>query len=536
MFKYKIALTVCLAMVSIQAFAGTCGSAKVLSGNTCSNVKVEMHFDGCTSKIEPLVAPQIICTQNTIKARYQTSEYRYESIFEKHDDGWGEVKWKGPGTLVESVRPSTAKASSAKPPAAKAAAIPKAPTIPAPAVEAKVTPAEAPAHTPETVEKAQVAAKPEASTPPAPATPPAPPTSAAAAAPAPEAPRGPSAAEPEPAGKLSFSGYADLRFTNYAINNLNVSGNPESGFGVEDGAFYATYEKGKVLLTIDVPFRRAKVSDDLNPNPNGTHQANASNSSLIQFGGDKAQIYGKYKVLDYLAIDVGQWDTPYGVEVNDSKDRVFGKTGLVYDYLLPVTHTGAMVEFSMGPFSAKGFAANPNNKGSFGDSASGDNNTEYGGTVGFSNDWLRGQVGYMSRSIIAANGTDRADRSLIDATAGTTLGPFTIDFEFGVLNDPSKNTLTAGDATDREEAGLGFLALATYKIIDPLLIGFRYEHLDKDPGGTGISQANAYGGSLHYKLNSQLELRTEYVYNMFKQIDGTPWDNRRFNVATLFYF
>ena len=65
------------------------------------------------------------------------------------------------------------------------------------------------------------------------------------------------------ASSLNWGGFVDLRHTtvNLGENPSGESGNPESGFGLEDAAFFGTYNKDKFVLFLDLPFRRQKDSD-----------------------------------------------------------------------------------------------------------------------------------------------------------------------------------------------------------------------------------------------------------------------------------
>ncbi|PWU19084.1 MAG: hypothetical protein C5B49_06290 [Bdellovibrio sp.] len=490
-----------------------CGSANVTAGDTCSNVKVEFNFNGCSVNSQPQPAQKILCEGTQIKARYEIDGYRYEALFNKKDGGWGSgVTWESVGQMKEYEKEKKNKHSEAK-------ATQKSETHPAAKVDAKPaerTPGAAPSTAPAVTPQTPVAASP-----------------APAAAPASTAPASATAAAP--ASPLKFSGFFDFRYSTFsAPQDPNVvDAHSESGFGLEDAAFYMNYEKDRVSFVMDLAFRRGKTYD-LNPTVAPPH--NESNFSTFALGVDKSQLYLRYKVLDSLIFDFGQFDTVYGVEVNDSKDRVFGKTGLVYDLTLPVTHTGFMAEYANNGFSVKALAANPNNKGSNGTSPTQDTNTEYGVAAGYSNEVIRGQLGYMARPIATADGTGMASRSLVDVTAGTTLGRYSLDLEYSMVSDPSKNTLTPTDNTDTEKAGTGLLALATVKIAEPFLLGLRYEIINDDPSSMSLSHADALGLSLHYKLSSDLELRSEYIGYNYQNVAGTKWSDARFNVAALVLF
>ena len=457
---------------------GECGSAKVISGDTCSNVKVELHFDGCAIKSEPEIAPRIICSGQTIKARTEKNDTRFEASFEKVDKGWGHVEWKSMGAMKQFTK--------------QVAAAPAAPKTSEPTSAKTAEPAKA-----------------------------------ADAAPA------TSAASP-----LKFSGFFDLRYTNVtADNDPNlVRPNAESGFGLEDGAFFVNYEKEKLSFVGELAFRRSKDSDN---SAITSSNSNQSQSNFIAVGVDKSQLFFKYKLNADWALDVGQFATIYGVEVNDSKDRAFGQTGLVYNAVIPLTHQGAMIEFNRGAVSVKGFGADPNNKGSNGTSAAGDDKTEYGVAAGYTTETVRGQVGYMTRPILSGQ-----NRTLTDITAGATHGNLSIDLEYALVDDPSKNSLTPSNTSDHEKVGTAFLALLAYKINEPWQIALRYESLTDAPNGSSqagpvepnLKSASSYGAILKYKLSPELELRGEYNAYTFNAVGAAETQPKRANVAAVVTF
>lgn len=340
-------------------------------------------------------------------------------------------------------------------------------------------------------------------------------------------------------GKLSFSGYADLKYNNYSPDkdSPNVgTANAESGFMVSEGALFVGYAKEKWSLFLDAPFRREMNGDDAGTG--GT--ANASNNANIVFGADKAQAYVKYKIMDGLHFQLGQFDTMFGVELNDSKDRIFGKTGLVYDAMLPVTHTGVLLGWEGMGINVKLMAANANGKGSQGSDGVGNDKTEYGASVGWANEMWRAQLAYLTRSTNKAGTTpaEHDSRTLMDLTAGVTL-PFglMVDLEYAMLKDPSKNVLTTA-ANDSEDDGTGLLALVSYKINDDFTAGVRYEMLDKAPSAGTWDKATDYGVALHYNLDANFQARAEYLmYNYDPIATGAKdYDESRFAVGVLASF
>ncbi len=485
-----------------SAASAACATAKVDSGDTCSNVKVLFSFDACETKREPVFAKRIVCVKETIKARFQDDSIRYEAQFEKQSDGWGGVSWKSLGPVNQMVMKE--KSTSTKNKMAVAPAV-----APEPKPEFWGKPAET---QPMAVkaEPAVEAIKQEVA----------------------EMKREISS-ESSP---FKLGGFIDFRFANYVVPKDSpdvATANAESGFILEDGAFQASYEKDKVSVTLDVPFRRALAGDATKTGA----QYNAGN--VIVFGADKTQAFGKYKAASNFTMYLGQFDTLFGVELNDSKDRVFGKTGLVYDLTLPVVHSGVMAEVGLGSITTKLFAANPNNKVSYGTSSSNDATNEYGVAFSYSSDMFRGQVGGMTRLIDKLGQTTQGQRTLIDVIVGGTFGSLSVDLEYNQLTDPTKNTLTAA-ATDTENAGVGILGLINYKFSDEFSAGVRIERVTDDPVGgssAGVKSfktADSQGLSLAYKLAPEATFKTEFTGYKYKNTADKEWSESRIYAGAVF--
>lgn len=319
---------------------------------------------------------------------------------------------------------------------------------------------------------------------------------------------------------FKMNGYFDFRFNSIENNdnpNVTHSGQPESGFSIEEAALYVSGQATDFSFFLDLPLRRDKTT------------AGVSESSQLVLGADRAQAYLKVLLMDSLFLTLGQFDTPYGVELNDSKDRVFMKTGLLYDYALPVTHTGVSIDGSVSSLSYRVLAANSNNKGSFGNTTSGDNQTEFGATLGFSNEYLRSQLGYISRAIEESSGEKGGTRSMFDATFGFNWKSAAFDFEWASVQNDNKTT---------KKNGTAFMFLPTYKFNDQFLLGLRFEMLK---GGVDASatfeDADSAGLSAHWKLNDNLQFRSEIIkFNYNTQSGGTEGDQTRVTFTSLFSF
>lgn len=182
---------------------------------------------------------------------------------------------------------------------------------------------------------------------------------------------------------------------------------------------------------------------------------------------------------------------------------------------------------------AKFIAANPNNKGSFGYSADGDNQTEYTFTLSKTEESLRGLLGLMSRPIQSADGTQQQNRVLINTIMGFSVGKFHFDFEYDTLLDPSKNTLTPNDSSDLEKLGSASMAILSYPITSNLDGALRFEHLVNDPGKQSVGQLDSAGLALKYLVNDELQIKTEWIHYNAIGVDGNEWSDSRYIVALL---
>jgi len=96
-------------------------------------------------------------------------------------------------------------------------------------------------------------------------------------------------------------------------------------FAVSDGAIYFQHGVGSANVMVDVPFATGTGSEALMLDPGSKGQAYVSSNTTHGF---------KWKL--------GQWDTPFGYEANDSVDRTFNTDGAVAS-AMPVVHRGMSV-------------------------------------------------------------------------------------------------------------------------------------------------------------------------------------------------
>lgn len=326
-------------------------------------------------------------------------------------------------------------------------------------------------------------------------------------------------------------GFLDFRFSNFNVSksSRSSSGQPESGFNLEDGALYGNYTNEQIEGIIDIAFRRGKDSDK---DSSATYPNQSSNNNLA-FGLEKSQLFLRYKVTPDLSIDAGQFDTVFGLEANDSKDRVFSNFGTLSETFLPFTHTGLMIEYSWGTFFNKTLIANPNSRGSLGSSAIDKRSLEYGSVLGFSGSVTHGQVGFLARRVNAANLQSAKNRVLLDALFGFKVGILDWDFEYSRLRDPNKNTLNP-NVNDIEKSAQGYSSIATFKFSPSIQNSWRFEYTRNDPSALGIKSAKTAGTSIHYRIKEELECRTDFTYSKFATVSAEKFHSTRFNLGIIF--
>lgn len=449
-----------------SASMSTCAQAKVVSGDTCSNVKVEFNFANCgTPQSKPLAtnAPsRIICKGKTITARSSNENFRAEAKFEKTEDGWGSVQWKP----VAAVRTFIVDQSNESSPAVS-----------------KV----------ETVEAEPVRA------------------------PSAEPPALPIATSPV---SVTVNGFLDMRYTGYRSADSAVNEKTRSGFLLEDGALYFSVKKGSVEAMVDLPFSR-----------NGLLPSTTADIGIAK---TKTQVYGRYSFGSTMNLTFGQFDTLFGLELNDSKDRVFGNVGLAYSQTLPIVHSGAYLTYSENGFTLRALTANPSDRQTFGSDPA-DSSTEYGGILGYSNSFFRGQFGFLTRAVAdLSNG--QSQRSLFDFLAGTTFGAFDLDLQYSVVTSPRKNILTE-PTTDREDPGSALLLIATYRVSEKFKMSGRFETVDSDPNGGGYADAQTYGFASNYTPEDGFTVRLEWTDTVVnRKITSAAYGESRWDAALLVSF
>lgn len=312
---------------------------------------------------------------------------------------------------------------------------------------------------------------------------------------------------------VEFGAFFDVQATESISDDPAYPGTPESGFLMQDGAVYLKKKMKNLEIFVDLPMAREQTTV-YDPNSPTTAVGTTSDNNNLRFAKEKAQLYGAYSVTNSLKLTIGQFDGMFGLEANDSKDRIFSQFSTLSNETLVYTHTGILLDWAWTEGgSLRILAANPGSRGSYGNDSN-DRSLESGLSLSYSTGFWRVQVGGVTRKVMNLEAkSDR--RTMLDATVGVTLGPVSADFEYTNIKDPRKNQLTA-DPLDSEKAGDAMMALLTFKISESTTASLRVEKTQNDPGNLGHYSVEGQGFNIKHELNENFFLRAEFISQELK--------------------
>lgn len=310
------------------------------------------------------------------------------------------------------------------------------------------------------------------------AAPAAPPPPAPAAAPIPPVAQAPGDVAPNAPTLLSRESEIrrGLGFQAFLDGQLSIPSKvytDDRGFTLNDAAIYLSKDFGSGFAAmIDLPFMT----------PDG-----AANNS-VQFGEEKAQAFVQWN-HGMFQTKFGQFDTIFGVEQNDSKDRFFADWGLAKQAIVPITHTGALIGLGFEHFMIRGLIADPRNT-----STQTNQNLEFG---------LQGRVdfapAYASVGVLYNEGKTATERTnlLIDVLGGVKLDAWRLDAYYN-------NRSTAGVADASNTLGV----LTTFNINPEFGLGGRLEwSKDLVVANTALDSALLLSVGPSWKVLPEITLR-----------------------------
>lgn len=484
---------------SLSVAAAPCGQASAVPGSICPHLKVKVNLDGCPlhqEKKKWTVTAR--CVGQKADFRHSTKGFEFSGQLVSTDSGWETPSWSKIQVQYTRLARNTASDPAVAPSVEAAVAAPTPTPVATPV---------APAPTDSPV---AVASGSSQNPSPLPTSTPLPAPVTTSLAPAQISPPPammqitPSLSETSPPAAIpslhwKTNGFLEVKYR--GVQGAEGSNRQaESGFLVDDAALYIEGKAEGARLFLDLPFSRDRQAAGFNPD------FGKSDSADFGFAKTKAQAYIEIPTGDNGLFQFGQFDTIYGFELNDAKDRFFSQTGLVYNNALPVTHTGALWQYTQEGLSLKLLVANPNNKGSLGTSTTQEDGLETGATLGWSDPNFRLLVGYLSRPKANPLG-EMKSRTLKNLVAGVSVGGFDLDLEHDAIFDPSKDN--NGNLISDAEGTAAMLHLV-YNVNGQWKLGIRSEKTHKDvlSGGNYEEQAQFLG--LQYRKTEQLSFGAEY--------------------------
>lgn len=287
-------------------------------------------------------------------------------------------------------------------------------------------------------------------------------------------------------------GFADAQFQYLGGSNNDAA---TKAFVVNDGALYFSHEAGNSSVMIDVPFA---VAD-----------------GELAIGGMHSQAYVSQK-MGSVTFSLGQMDSFYGFESNDSANNRFAAdTGLAHA-LSPQSHLGVSAMYSAGALGlnlvlaqSNYFSAQPLAPGQpEAPIAPDENDMEYGAELTYGADMWNLSAGYFMGK------TNGESSSYMEAQLGLSMGQLGLTVGYN-----------SRDMNQENDANVMYANLG-YTVNDEWSLGFRGE-MAKNTLTTNVdgsiqpaaSETQFTFGPSH-KYSSNLTIRADFTYNSLELTEG----------------
>ena len=270
---------------------------------------------------------------------------------------------------------------------------------------------------------------------------------------------------------------------------VNKNWYPTRGFTLNDAALYLSKDfTHGVSAMIDLPFASGAFAT----------------SSNVNFADTRAQAYVQWMTGQFQA-KFGQYDSIFGYERNDSRDRFFADAGLIKSLILPQTYVGALGGFSAGDFTGRVQLSNARESG----------------TMSNTNPELGLQARFDGQPLFGAIGLTINDQKGVDGSN------MLIDFNVGVKMDRVMGALYFDD---RKIAGVdkhwdGFGALGSFDLSPDLGLGARVEYVSDvtdSTSGTAVPMKSIFSLSAgpSFRWLPDLTLRGDLDIASFSPVNG----------------
>ncbi len=260
-------------------------------------------------------------------------------------------------------------------------------------------------------------------------------------------------------------------YVNPELSYSTFDGAPPAGLNRVEGAVYLGASDAGVEAKLDLPLTLTAGKN-------------------FAVGIDKAQAYVAQKLDGGFRWKVGQWDTTFGYELNDSVDVFFSQQGLVFS-VNPVVHTGLLLGYDFNPeLSLNVYAATPADSGPVAHGV----DPQFGA-----------QVVYVGAFRAAAGALKMPDNLYADVVIGKDFGDLALDAEYNVTRVP------------KHDAQMGYLLHATYAVNPTVKAGVRAELLSRS--SSAYRTVGATVGP-HIKLTGAAVLKVNYQFTQVTVTEG----------------
>jgi len=276
-------------------------------------------------------------------------------------------------------------------------------------------------------------------------------------------------------GSIPFAGAAD---------GTTVGGFLDAGFAISgpkgvdptiirDGALYFNHAAGNSSFKFDMPF-----------------QAGGTDNNDLLVGFDKAQVYLSHTYASGAAWRMGQFDSIFGLERNDTIDNFFVDQGVIYALTQPKTNTGVEASYKISDMlKAQAYVSGAR------DSGGEDLGTrpEFGAKVSMSGEYNVSLGGWYKK--VAAD----TNAMYLNLAADTKLAGLNLGAEAVYQK--------AGDT----DAKMSFGVMGDTNVMENMDAGIRAQYL-MDQVADGSSQLQATAG-VRYKMDKNLSVKANYVFD-----------------------
>lgn len=202
-------------------------------------------------------------------------------------------------------------------------------------------------------------------------------------------------------GGFKVGGFVDAQF---GWNSVPAS---LKGFNVTDGAIKVMHEMGGSSFLLDVPFMSL-----------------AATSNAFVLGSTKAQAFVKHKYDGGVWWQLGQFDSIFGAEPNDTDENFFASLNAMDRSINFFTHTGLALGYTSGGMQLTLVGANLRDKGLNTNNA---NAMDVAAQIKLVSGSMNVRAGFLFNFLGATNG------HILDVGAGMKMGDLALDAGFMML-------------------------------------------------------------------------------------------------------